>query len=60
MGVIIAIISSAASAILGSIGFSSIGPVAGSCAATFQSVVYGGAVKAGSGFSALQSLAITL
>ncbi|KAL5482936.1 hypothetical protein ACEPAI_9531 [Sanghuangporus weigelae] len=41
---------------LGALGFSAIGPVAGSIAAGIQSTVYGGAVGAGSLFAFCQSL----
>ncbi|KAH8113537.1 hypothetical protein DFH11DRAFT_1727551 [Phellopilus nigrolimitatus] len=40
------------------IGFSAVGPVAGSLAATAQSVFYGGAVQAGSAFAFCQSAAM--
>lgn len=44
--------------ILGVIGFAVTGPVAGSIAATIQSVCYGGAVGAGSWFAMAQSVAM--
>ncbi|KAG9030319.1 hypothetical protein FS837_003294 [Tulasnella sp. UAMH 9824] len=40
------------------VGFSSVGPVAGSLAATIQSIVYGGAVGSGSIFALCQSAAM--
>ncbi|KAG8979719.1 hypothetical protein FRB90_007997, partial [Tulasnella sp. 427] len=43
---------------LGLVGFSAIGPVAGSIAAAIQSVIYGGAVGAGSLFALCQSAAM--
>jgi hypothetical protein len=45
-------------ATLGAIGFSPIGPVAGSLAAGIQGTCYGGAVASGSIFSILQSVAM--
>lgn len=44
--------------VLGIIGFSAIGPVAGSLAALMQSTVYGGAVAQGSVFATLQGIAM--
>ena len=44
--------------VLGLIGFSPLGPVAGSLAAVIQSCVYGGAVASGSIFAVLQSIAM--
>ena len=44
--------------VLGVIGFAATGPVAGSLAAGIQSVVYGGAVGAGSMFAWAQSVAM--
>lgn len=49
-----------ATSILRVIGFSSIGPVAGSLAAFIQSFFYGGAVASGSIFAFMQSTAMTL
>lgn len=43
---------------LGLIGFSPVGPVAGSIAAVVQSTVYGGAVASGSFFAIAQSIAM--
>jgi len=45
-------------AILGLIGFSPLGPVAGSIAAGIQATCYGGAVASGSVFAVLQSIAM--
>jgi len=44
--------------VLGSVGFSSKGPVAGSFASSVQSHVYGGKVSSGSFFSGCQSKAM--
>ena len=44
---------------VGVIGFSATGPVAGSIAATIQSVVYGGTVGAESFFAICQSIAMS-
>ncbi|KAG8880503.1 hypothetical protein FRB97_000738 [Tulasnella sp. 331] len=43
---------------LGLLGFSAVGPVAGSIAATIQSVCYGGAVASGSAFALAQAAAM--
>jgi len=43
---------------LGLVGFSAVGPVAGSMAAFIQSTVYGGAVASGSAFALAQSIAM--
>lgn len=44
--------------VVNALGFSAVGPVAGSIAAGIQSVVYGGAVAKGSLFAAAQSAAM--
>ncbi|KIO20259.1 hypothetical protein M407DRAFT_30105 [Tulasnella calospora MUT 4182] len=54
----VAVAPAAAVGALGLIGFSSLGPVAGSIAAITQSVVYGGAVASGSLFAIFQSAAM--
>ena len=43
---------------LGLIGFSPIGPVAGSLAAGIQAMFYGGSIASGSLFAILQSIAM--
>ena len=43
---------------LGLIGFSPIGPVAGSLAAGMQAIFYGGSIASGSLFAILQSIAM--
>ena len=50
------LIVSAVTAVLGAVGFSAAGPVAGSIAAGIQSAVYGGAVAKGSLFACAQSI----
>ena len=52
------IFSMIAVGVLGCIGFSPIGPVAGSLAAVIQATVYGGAVASGSVFAILQGIAM--
>lgn len=59
MGVVVAIIVPVVSGVLGLIGFSSTGPVAGSMAAGIQSICYGSAVAKGSTFALAQSIAMT-
>ena len=60
MGIVVTVVSAIVTGALAFIGFSSVGPVAGSIAAGIQSAVYGGAVVKGSLFAACQAAAMAL